>query len=85
MDRKRMADGQGWDREELDRSTRFWLDNGTDQVHGGVYTCLDRQDKVCSTDKSVWMQCHAHISGHSGRVHRMVDQRQAVSLIRNHI
>ncbi len=27
-----------------------------DRVHGGVYTCLDREGKVYSTDKSVWMQ-----------------------------
>ena len=27
-----------------------------DKEHGGVYTCLTRDGKVFSTDKSVWMQ-----------------------------
>ena len=47
---------QAWVREELERSVRFWLDHGMDREHGGVYTCLDREGEVYSTDKSVWMQ-----------------------------
>ena len=45
-----------WNRSELDRCVNFWLKNGMDSVHGGVYTCLDRTGKIFSTDKSVWMQ-----------------------------
>ncbi|NLX82305.1 MAG: N-acylglucosamine 2-epimerase [Clostridiales bacterium] len=45
-----------WIKDELDRCVRFWLDNGMDGEYGGVYTCLDRQGRVFSTDKSVWMQ-----------------------------
>ena len=45
-----------WIREELDRCVDFWLKNGIDPVHGGVYTCLDRKGEIYSTDKSVWMQ-----------------------------
>lgn len=45
-----------WVKEELARCISFWLDNGMDQEHGGVYTCLDRKGEVFSTDKSVWMQ-----------------------------
>ena len=45
-----------WVREELDRCLNFWLANGMDREHGGVYTCLDREGKIFSTDKSVWMQ-----------------------------
>ena len=45
-----------WIKDELDRCVRFWLDNGMDSEYGGVYTCLDRQGRVFSTDKSVWMQ-----------------------------
>lgn len=45
-----------WVSQELDRCIAFWLRNGVDSVHGGVYTCLDRTGKVFSTDKSVWMQ-----------------------------
>ncbi len=56
MDRKRLAEAREWLREELDRCTAFWLKNGLDREHGGVYTCLDREGKIFSTDKSVWMQ-----------------------------
>ncbi|NLD33402.1 MAG: N-acylglucosamine 2-epimerase [Clostridiales bacterium] len=45
-----------WVKEELARCISFWLENGMDQEHGGVYTCLDRKGEVFSTDKSVWMQ-----------------------------
>lgn len=48
-----------WIKEELDRSIRFWLKNGLDHEHGGMYTCLDRKGEIFSTDKSVWMQGRA--------------------------
>ena len=47
---------QAWVREELTRCVDFWLKNGMDHEHGGVYTCLDRTGRIYSTDKSVWMQ-----------------------------
>ncbi len=56
MDRARLTESREWIREELGRCIRFWLDNGMDPVNGGVYTCLDREGKIYSTDKSVWMQ-----------------------------
>ena len=56
MDTARLQKHQDWIRAELDRCVSFWLNNGMDPVHGGVYTCLDREGKVFSTDKSVWMQ-----------------------------
>lgn len=57
MDRvKKLQEIQSWVRSELERSARFWLDNGMDREHGGVYTCLDRKGEIYSTDKSVWMQ-----------------------------
>ena len=56
MDRKRIQNEQHWVREQLNRCADFWLENGMDPVHGGVYTCLDRTGKIYSTDKSVWMQ-----------------------------
>lgn len=34
----------------------FWLRNGMDPVHGGVYTCLDRDGSIIDTTKSVWFQ-----------------------------
>lgn len=34
----------------------FWLKNGLDTQHGGLYTCLDREGKLMDTTKSVWFQ-----------------------------
>ena len=56
MDKQKMREARAWVRAELDACTSFWLKNGMDAEHGGVYTCLDRTGKVYSTDKSVWMQ-----------------------------
>ena len=53
---EKMRLARKWIKEELDKCTAFWLKNGLDREHGGVYTCLDRAGKVYSTDKSVWMQ-----------------------------
>ena len=56
MDRKKLFESRLWIREELERCINFWLKNGMDSEYGGVYTCLDREGKIYSTDKSVWMQ-----------------------------
>ena len=56
MDREKFLAEREWVRNELATVVDFWLKNGMDPVHGGVYTCLDRTGKVYSTDKSVWMQ-----------------------------
>ena len=34
----------------------FWLENGLDPEHGGIYTCLDREGNLMDTTKSVWFQ-----------------------------
>lgn len=34
----------------------FWIDNGWDKKHGGVYTCLNRDGTLMDTTKSVWFQ-----------------------------
>lgn len=34
----------------------FWLANGLDRKHGGVYTCLDREGRLMDSTKSVWFQ-----------------------------
>ena len=34
----------------------FWLKHGLDKVHGGVYTCVDRDGSLMDTTKSVWFQ-----------------------------
>lgn len=45
-----------WCRDQLATCVAFWLEHGMDPVNGGVYTCLDREGGIYSTDKSVWMQ-----------------------------
>lgn len=56
MDREYFLEVKKWTSQELNRCIAFWLKNGMDEVNGGVYTCLDREGKIFSTDKSVWMQ-----------------------------
>ncbi len=56
MDKQRFIDERKWICSQLDTVADFWLKNGMDKVHGGVYTCLDRKGNIYSTDKSVWMQ-----------------------------
>ena len=56
MDRQKFITERQWIRDQLTNVADFWLKNGMDHVHGGVYTCLDRTGKIFSTDKSVWMQ-----------------------------
>lgn len=56
MDKDFFLNLKQWTKQELDRCISFWLNNGMDKINGGVYTCLDREGKIFSTDKSVWMQ-----------------------------
>lgn len=37
----------------------FWLKNGLDRIHGGIYTALDRDGSLLESDKSVWFQGRA--------------------------
>ena len=34
----------------------FWLKNGLDKEHGGIYTCVARNGQLIDTTKSVWFQ-----------------------------
>lgn len=34
----------------------FWIKNGLDRIHGGIYTCIDRNGSLMDTNKSVWFQ-----------------------------
>ncbi len=56
MNIDKLVEARQWVRKELEACADFWLKNGLDRKHGGVYTCLDREGKIFSTDKSVWMQ-----------------------------
>lgn len=37
----------------------FWLKYGMDEIHGGIYTGLDRDGTLLESDKSVWFQGRA--------------------------
>ncbi len=56
MNNQKLIETREWIRSQLDKCISFWLSNGIDREHGGVYTCLDREGNIFSTDKSVWMQ-----------------------------
>ena len=56
MKNQKLLEAKSWITKELDVCTHFWLNHGMDKVNGGVYTCLDTEGNVFSTDKSVWMQ-----------------------------
>jgi len=44
-------------REELlNNIMPFWIRNGWDRKHGGVYTCLNRDGSLMDSTKSVWFQ-----------------------------
>lgn len=45
--------------ELLNSCIPFWLNHGADNEYGGLLNCLDREGKVYSEDKSVWMQGRA--------------------------
>ena len=49
MDAAKFKARHQWVRDELKRSVDFWLKNGIDKEHGGVYTCLDREGNIFST------------------------------------
>lgn len=59
MDMEKLKSTGKWIKQELDRCIDFWLTNGLDHENGGIYTCLTREGKVFSKDKSVWMQGRA--------------------------
>ena len=42
--------------ELLDNVLPFWLEKSQDKVHGGYYTCLDREGNIFDRDKFVWLQ-----------------------------
>ncbi len=45
--------------ELIDDILPFWLQHGLDRVHGGMYTCLDRDGQLMDSTKSVWFQGRA--------------------------
>jgi N-acylglucosamine 2-epimerase len=60
MDHARLAALRGFYKSRLlDDSLAFWTAHGPDREHGGFTTCLDREGRVYSTDKSVWFQGRA--------------------------
>ena len=51
-----MSQAAWYERELTENILPFWLKYGLDRVHGGVYTCLDRDGTLMDTTKSVWFQ-----------------------------
>lgn len=47
---------QKFNKELFESVLPFWKKYGADSVNGGVRTCLNREGKVFSAEKSVWMQ-----------------------------
>ncbi|MBN2557510.1 MAG: AGE family epimerase/isomerase [Clostridia bacterium] len=43
-------------RDLFDKVMPFWINNAIDHEYGGYMTWLDRDGKIISTDKPVWMQ-----------------------------
>jgi len=46
-------------KELLESCVPFWMEHAIDREYGGILNCLDREGKVYSEDKSVWMQGRA--------------------------
>lgn len=42
--------------ELLNNVLPFWLNKSQDTIHGGYYTCLDREGNIFDRDKFVWLQ-----------------------------
>ena len=51
-----MAQAAWYERELTENILPFWLKHGLDRIHGGVYTCLDRDGTLMDPTKSVWFQ-----------------------------
>ena len=55
MNHQLLLDYQTRYKNELNDCLDFWLTNSIDKENGGIYNCLDREGKVFSTDKMVWL------------------------------
>lgn len=52
-----LKDWQKSYREQLTQDILpFWLKNGIDHKHGGIYTCINQDGSLMDTTKSVWFQ-----------------------------
>ncbi len=51
-----MMQSAWYERELTENILPFWLKHGLDRIHGGVYTCLDRDGTLMDPTKSVWFQ-----------------------------
>ena len=47
---------QQYYKELTDRVLPFWLEKSQDTVHGGYFTCLDREGNLFDRDKFIWLQ-----------------------------
>ena len=90
MDQLKFKETRKWIQSELDSCVNFWLKNGIDKKHGGVYTCLNREGKVFTSDKSVWMQgrcgwIFAHLCTVYGKKQEWLDaSKSCLDFLENH-
>lgn len=47
---------ESYKRDLTENIMPFWMEHGWDRVHGGVYTCVDREGSLMDHTKSVWFQ-----------------------------
>ena len=68
----------------------FWLKYGLDRVHGGVYTCLNRDGSLMDPTKSVWFQgrfgfiCAFAYNNIEKRQEWLEASRSCIDFIENH-
>ena len=43
-------------KELLGNVLPFWVKHSPDRLHGGFYTCLDKEGNVYDRDKFIWLQ-----------------------------
>ena len=56
-----MMQSTWYERELTENILPFWLKHGLDRIHGGVYTCLDRDGTVAQAAKGNLFKGPFHI------------------------
>ena len=54
---------------------KFWLDHSIDEKNGGIFTWLDREGNIYSSEKSVWFQGRALWS--FAKAYNLIDRNEA--------
>ena len=78
-----------FEKELFESCIPFWLNHGYDTVNGGMYTSLNREGKIYSTDKGVWMQGRAgymfsRMANAFGKKEYLPIAKSCIDFINNH-